>query len=344
MRTIAIASAFLTLAFAQKEPPDSWIDPITGHRVIRLTRERGSSSLEAYQNWFTAGGRRLVYTLPNGIAVLDLEAKRKSQVVNGPAIPAGAGRASQRIYYTKGNSAYWTDAELGETKEIAALPPHATVSAVNFNERLLAGTYPEGDSASVIFTLNVKTGEMRIIHRENVRLSHLSFSPADPDLLMFREPGGGGQEGHTRLIRTDRPAARVNVHPGAAFWGADGRTVWYGSPGAHGSGLLLTGYGAGASKPESLRVEAGEWPLQLNISPAGSAFCAGGGRSIYLFHSAGKGRSGAMLSERLADLDRHDPRLDPAATFSPDRKWVIFRSNMFDDTYVFAVEVERAVK
>jgi oligogalacturonide lyase len=29
-------------------------------------------------------------------------------------------------------------------------------------------------------------------------------------------------------------------------------------------------------------------------------------------------------------------------SFTPDRKWVVFRSNMFGDTYVFAVEVEKA--
>lgn len=343
MRMIAIAAGILPLAIAQKEPPESWIDPGTGHRVIRLTRERGSSSLEAHQNWFTAGGRRLVYTLPNGIAVLDLEAKRKSQVVSGPAIPTGAGPASQRVYYTKGNSAFWTDTDLGETREIAVLPPRAVVSAVSYGERLLAGTYPEGDSASVIFTIDVNTGETRIIHRENARVSDLSFSPSDPGLLMFREPGTGSVEGQTRLIRTGRPAAPLKVHPGAAFWSGDGRMVWHGSAGSRNGEFFLTGYGTGSTARESLRVEAGEWPLQLNISPTGSMFC-GGGRSIFLIHSGGKTRGGTMISEKLADLGGHDRRLDPAATFSPDRKWVIFRSNMFDDTYVFAVEVEKAVK
>jgi hypothetical protein len=33
------------------------------------------------------------------------------------------------------------------------------------------------------------------------------------------------------------------------------------------------------------------------------------------------------------------PELEPNARFSPDAKWVLFRSNMLGPTYVFAVEV-----
>ena len=35
-------------------------------------------------------------------------------------------------------------------------------------------------------------------------------------------------------------------------------------------------------------------------------------------------------------------RLEPNVSFTPDQKWVVFRSNMFGPTYVFAVEVAKA--
>src|SRR5262250_265884 len=54
------------------EPPRSWIDPDTGHRVVRLTNEPNSASLYFNQHGYTADGKYLVYTTPDGISVLDL--------------------------------------------------------------------------------------------------------------------------------------------------------------------------------------------------------------------------------------------------------------------------------
>ena len=53
-------------------PPKTWIDPDTGHRVVRLTDEPGSASLYFNQDGYTADGRKLVYTTPQGISTLDL--------------------------------------------------------------------------------------------------------------------------------------------------------------------------------------------------------------------------------------------------------------------------------
>jgi oligogalacturonide lyase len=38
-------------------------------------------------------------------------------------------------------------------------------------------------------------------------------------------------------------------------------------------------------------------------------------------------------------MSKHRYKLEPNVSFSPDSKWVIFRSNMFGPTYVLAVEV-----
>src|SRR6516225_11238365 len=65
--------------------PLSWIDPDTGHRVIRLTREPGSVSFYFNVNCFTPDGKRMVYTTPDGISVLNLATLESTQVVAGPA-------------------------------------------------------------------------------------------------------------------------------------------------------------------------------------------------------------------------------------------------------------------
>jgi oligogalacturonide lyase len=41
-------------------------------------------------------------------------------------------------------------------------------------------------------------------------------------------------------------------------------------------------------------------------------------------------------------MDHHNYRLEPNVRFSPDKKLVIFTSNMFGPSYVFGVESEKS--
>lgn len=96
----------------------------------------------------------------------------------------------------------------------------------------------------------------------------------------------------------------------------------------------------------------------------GSLFCGDGGdpgqvarapdgQWIYLFrpelipnrgvNDPGLVKPGVLRAERLVNMSKHQYRLEPNVSFTPDQKWVVFRSNMFGDTYVFAVEVARAL-
>ena len=51
---------------------------------------------------------------------------------------------------------------------------------------------------------------------------------------------------------------------------------------------------------------------------------------------------GVFHAEKLVNMSRHHYRLEPNVRFSTDRKWVIFRSNMFGPTYTFAAEVAKS--
>lgn len=46
--------------------------------------------------------------------------------------------------------------------------------------------------------------------------------------------------------------------------------------------------------------------------------------------------------EKPVNIARHNYGLESNVSFTADRKWVIFRSNMFGPTHAFAVEVEKA--
>jgi len=53
-------------------------------------------------------------------------------------------------------------------------------------------------------------------------------------------------------------------------------------------------------------------------------------------------KTGVLHAEKLVNMSRHKYTLEPNVRFSPDAKWVLFRSNMFGATYVFAVEVGKS--
>src|SRR5438309_8622946 len=113
---IALAGA---LAVQAAEPPKSWIDPDTGHRVIRLTGEPNSASLYFNQNGYTADGKQMVYTTPEGISVLDLQSHDARSVVKGKVRVIVTGRKTQNVYYIKDNAVCSTDVASGATREIA---------------------------------------------------------------------------------------------------------------------------------------------------------------------------------------------------------------------------------
>ena len=51
---------------------------------------------------------------------------------------------------------------------------------------------------------------------------------------------------------------------------------------------------------------------------------------------------GMLVSERLVNLSKHDYQLEPNVTFTPDMKWIVFRSNMHGPRHVYAVEVAKS--
>jgi oligogalacturonide lyase len=53
-------------------------------------------------------------------------------------------------------------------------------------------------------------------------------------------------------------------------------------------------------------------------------------------------RPGVFRSEKLVNMSKHDYALEPNVNFSPDGKWIVFRSNMYGPSHVFAVEVARS--
>jgi len=53
-------------------------------------------------------------------------------------------------------------------------------------------------------------------------------------------------------------------------------------------------------------------------------------------------RAGVFRAERLVNLADHNYSLEPNAVFTPDGKWIVFRSNLSSASQVYAVELKKA--
>src|SRR5882762_4375193 len=97
-RLVFSAAISITGLYSQTtpaEPPRTWIDPDTGHRIVRLTNEPNSASLYFNQNGYSGDGKKMVYTTPEGISVLDLATHETKPVVTGRVRVVVTGRKSQ---------------------------------------------------------------------------------------------------------------------------------------------------------------------------------------------------------------------------------------------------------
>ncbi len=149
---LALLLLLTTSSFAraqQKDPPREWIDPDTGHRVIRLSDEPGSASLYFHQNAYTPDGEKLIITTPTGLSTINLRTRAIEKVVEGRVNVIITGRKTGNVYSIKNRVVYATDLNTRATREIAKLPPGASVSTVNADETLLAGIIDEKMLAAI---------------------------------------------------------------------------------------------------------------------------------------------------------------------------------------------------
>jgi oligogalacturonide lyase len=440
-----LALAAIRMVSAQAALPTEWIDAVTGHRVIRLSREDGTQSLYFNQNAYTADGKKLIVTTAGGgIATIILATREVKPLVAGPVSVLVAGRQTGDVYYTRrlpggqdaaaggrntnGATVYATNVDTGATREVVKLPPGRSVSSLNADETLLLGTYVEGmaprapapsrppgdgerfgqpnyeavgadgkpmtfadakdlrlhnslmaaraGAPRVLFTVNTKTGELKDIFREHEWLGHLQFSPTDRNLIMFCHEGTWHEVDRIWTIHADGTDLK-KIHTrtmnmeiaGHEFFSSDGAIIWYDLQTPRGLDFWLAGYQVATGKRTWYHLERNEWSVHFNVSPDGTLFAGDGGDNemvarapdgkwIYLFrprhvpdvagikaaNSDSLIDTGFFEAERLVNMSKHDYRLEPNVTFSPDMKWVVFRSNMLGPVHVYAVEIAKSAR
>lgn len=400
-----------TLAFSgEKAPPKSWVDPDTGHRVIRVTDEPDTSSLYFNINPFTPDGRQMIYTTPDrGIGVIDLVSLKSRSLVKGP-VGGGPGAVAVGhkfpvVYYFKGEnkdpqyaSLWKADINTGKQQKIADLPRRSGVYSINADETLGVGSYIVGDGDDfngrqagqiahknsveepenkkekmarrlaaklpmIIFTVNLHNGQVKPIFSGTDWIDHLQFSPSDPTLLMYAHQGAWQQVDKLWTIRTDG-SENTHIDPrvmqmegsGHQWWDKNGKNIWYDLHMPLGVNSFVAGYNVENGSRTWYHYEPKQTSIHFNLSSDGKLFAGDGSDApeakwIYLFypklikddHTLGKDliRPGYLVSERLVNMEHHNYHLEPNVNFTPDNRYIIFRSNMFGPTYVFAVEIKK---
>src|SRR5687768_12212699 len=122
MRRFTIVVLALLVAISgtaqQTDLPREWIDPDTGHRVIRLSDEPGSASLYFHQNAYTPDGEKLIITTPSGLSTINLRTRAIEKVVDGRVNIIMTGPKTGHVYYARAGTVYATDLNTKATREV----------------------------------------------------------------------------------------------------------------------------------------------------------------------------------------------------------------------------------
>ncbi|MDR6531523.1 oligogalacturonide lyase [Caulobacter rhizosphaerae] len=156
----ALSQAAPAPAALSAEPPRDWIDPKTGHRIVRLSNEPGTQNLYFHQNGYTPQGDKLVLKSAGGIWLCDLKTFKLTLLVKGPdADLLFTTRHARDVLYSitapkmadgseglatdRPKTIYAIDVDTKKTRKIAQIPAGA-INSINADGTLLLGSVAYG--------------------------------------------------------------------------------------------------------------------------------------------------------------------------------------------------------
>lgn len=160
-----------------------------------------------------------------------------------------------------------------------------------------------------IWTIRLKTGEIRLMHRRTVD----------------------------------------NEIAGHEFFSPDGKKIYFDWQIPRSQNFYLGAVDVNTLEEKKYQMTRDEWSIHFTVSrdeklyagdggDAGQVAKAKDGRWIYLFRPEGD----HFVSERLVNMKDQNYKLEPNVHFSPDGKWVIFRANFEGKEEVYAVELKKS--
>jgi oligogalacturonide lyase len=283
------------------------------------------------------------------------------------------------VYYQVKDSIFSTHIDTKETKLVYVFPADfkAGITTINSDETLLAGAWSsdkekeiykknpnkssyfeliyEAKEPRTLFTINVKTGELKKIFTDSAWLNHVQFASDNPNLLLFCHEGPWHKVDRIWTIDVRTGKAKM-MHKrsmsmeiaGHEFPSVDGKKIWFDLQMPKGETFFLASVDVKTGAEKKYAMMRDEWSIHFNSSPDQKLFAGDGGdpgqvakakdgQWIYLFKPVGD----SLHSEKLVSMKHHNYKLEPNVHFSPDGNWVIFRANFEGHTDVYAVWIKK---
>jgi len=157
---VAILASAAAAHTAHEPQRTDWIDPDTGHRVVRLTDDAGGSTLYFHDNVFSPQGDLLMFNTPNGIAIVEVAKIGTAGASPTVIVPGARGgyfaRRTREIYSAGGGGAVTAiDVDTKRTRVVAhargLINADETLSVVkNANAADPDGKYPRPSPRPIV--------------------------------------------------------------------------------------------------------------------------------------------------------------------------------------------------
>jgi oligogalacturonide lyase len=351
-------------------------NPFVGNKMI-FYGTNPSNSLKndsvKQEIYNVTAGNKQIYSVDLGTLKTDQITFQRSPM-NGEIVAP----KNHLIYYQIKDSVFSTNIDTKQTKLVYVFPADfkAGITTLNADETLLAGAWSsdkekeilknnpnkssyfnliyEAREPRTLFTVNVRTGELKKLFADSAWLNHVQFSPTDPKLLMFCHEGPWHKVDRIWTINIDTKQIKL-MHKrtmdmeiaGHEWFEPDGKIIWYDLQQPRSTNFFVGGTNVSTGEEKKYSLTRDEWSIHFNISKDQKLFCGDGGNEgqvakakngmwIYLFKPNGD----KFISEKLVDMKHHNYSLEPNVHFSPDGKWIIFRANFEGEANVYAVQIE----
>lgn len=354
-------------------------DPFIGNKMVfyNSSKQKGGEESERIRKAATTEN-----IADKQLYLLNLKTLDAERLTNSPTPMAGeiVNPKLKEAFYQIRDSVFCVDVVTKKSKLVFVFPTDykGNISTVNSDGTLLAGAKASDEQKEIsrqhpkkseffqlifnahlpndLFTVNLKTGELKKIITENTWLGHVQFSPIDPKLLMFCHEGPWEKVDRIWTIDVNtlekklmHKRTMLNEIAGHEWWGTDGKTIWFDLQMPKGQTFFIGGTDIVTGAEKKWEMDRDEWSIHFNTWENGQIFCGDGGdpgqvakaqngQWIYLFHP----KCDKLESQKLVNMKTHDYKLEPNVHFSPDGKWVIFRANFEGIEEVYAVEIAKS--
>ncbi len=321
------------------------------HQVVPLVTDRLTANQE-----FSPITNDVYYLADHAVWSTNIDTRRTRKIADLPLDwSTGAGlscNANQTLLLGSAEEGFPTPIPANPSTGPASPTKAATAEVAPETKRLssMKDTFA-AHRPNLLYTVDLKTGQLRVIHRVNTWLGHVQFSPTDPDLLMFCHEGPWAKVDRIWTLRLNGGEPRIFFHrsqpgeiAGHEFWSADGRTIWFQHRMGDRQPPLLAGQDVQSGALTQFVVSPEAVAIHHTISANGKFFIGDGsgktgrGPDKYLTLQVPDGNG--LKVTKLCSLQNNDyAQCEPNPHISPDNHWIVFTATLFGTPQAYAVEV-----